>query len=84
MLKRLGMFAAGTLFGTAGLRLLTSKDAKKVYAATTAAVIRAKNDVMKTVTNIREGVDDIYADAKDINARREAAEVVVEDTAEEE
>ena len=26
-----GLFAAGVLFGTAGIKLLSSKDAKKVY-----------------------------------------------------
>ena len=29
-MKRLGLFAAGVLFGTAGLKILSSKDAKKV------------------------------------------------------
>ena len=41
MIKRFGMFAAGVLFGTAGLKILGSKDARKVYAHTTAAVLRA-------------------------------------------
>mgnify|MGYP000986966863 CR=1 FL=1 len=27
-LKKIGMFAAGTLFGTAGVKILSSKDAK--------------------------------------------------------
>ena len=38
-MKKIGMFAAGVLFGTAGLKVLGSKDAKKVYAHTTAAVV---------------------------------------------
>ena len=37
-LKKIGMFAAGTLFGTAGVKILSSKDAKKLYANCTAAV----------------------------------------------
>ena len=36
-MKHLGLFAAGVLFGTAGLKILGSKDAKKVYAHTTAS-----------------------------------------------
>ena len=32
LMKHIGLFAAGLLFGTAGLKILTSKDAKKVYA----------------------------------------------------
>ena len=39
-MKHLGLFAAGVLFGTAGLKILSSKDAKKVYSHTTAAVLR--------------------------------------------
>ena len=80
-MKKIGLFAAGVLFGTAGIKLLGSRDAKKVYAHTTAAVLRAKDCVMKTVTAVREGADDIYAEAKAINERRAEAEAaaVVED-----
>ena len=85
-MKKIGMFAAGVLFGTAGLKVLGSKDAKKVYAHTTAAALRAKESVMTTVTALREGAEDVYADAKAINERRAEAEAaaVVEDTSAEE
>ena len=85
-MKKIGLFAAGVLFGTAGIKLLGSKDAKKVYAHTTAAALRAKEGVMKTVTAVREGADDVYADAKAINERRAEAEAaaVVEDASAEE
>ena len=33
-MKKTGIFAAGVLFGTAGVKLLASKDAKKVYRKT--------------------------------------------------
>ena len=81
-MKKLAMFAAGVLFGTAGIKLLSSKDAKKAYTHTTAAVLRAKDSVMKTVTTARENVEDIYSDAKAINEQRaeDEAAAVVEDT----
>ena len=79
--KKLGLFAAGTLFGTAGIKILTSKDARKVYTEATAAALRAKECVMTTVTNVQEGAGDILADAKAINAAAAEAEVV-EDAAE--
>ena len=84
-MKKLAMFAAG-VFGTAGIKLLSSKDAKKAYTHTTAAVLRAKDSVMKTVTTARENVEDIYSDAKAINEQRaeDEAAAVVEDTSEEE
>lgn len=86
MMKKFGLFAAGVLFGTAGIKMLSSKDAKKVYTHTTAAMLRAKDSVMETVTTVRENAEDIYADAKAINEQRaeEAAAAVVEDTSKEE
>ncbi len=85
-MKKFAMFAAGVLFGTAGIKVLGSKDAKKAYAHTTAAVLRAKDSVMETVTTVREGAEDIYAEAKAINQKRadQAAAAVVEDTSAEE
>lgn len=65
--KKTGIFAAGVLFGTAGIKILSSKDAKKVYTQCTAAVLRAKECVMKTVTNIQENAEDIYAEAQQMN-----------------
>ena len=82
--KHSGVFAAGVLFGTAGIKLLSSKDAKKVYTNCTAAVLRAKDCVMKTVSKVQENAEDIYAEAQQINEDRAAAEGVFEDTAEEE
>ena len=45
--KHTGLFAAGLLLGTAGVKILSSKDAKNVYTKCTAAVLRAKESVMK-------------------------------------
>ncbi len=82
--KKFGAFAGGVLFGTAGLKILSSKDAKKVYTHTTAAVLRAKECVMTTATNIKENAEDILADAKEINENRAVAEEaeVIADVAE--
>ena len=77
--KKTGIFAAGVAFGTAGIKILTSKDAKKLYTNCTAAVLRAKKCVMKTATNIQENAGDIYAEAKAINEEREAAAEAVDD-----
>lgn len=72
------------LFGTAGIKVLSGKDAKKVYTHTTAAVLRAKDSVMETVTTVRENAEDIYADAKAINQQRaqRKADAVIEDASE--
>lgn len=72
--KTTGIFAAGVLFGTAGIKLLSSKDAKKVYTNCTAAVLRAKEYVMKTAVTVQENAEDIYAEAQQINEDRAAKE----------
>ena len=81
--KKTGIFAAGVLFGTAGIKVLSSKDAKKLYTNCTAAVLRATECVLKTATTIQENAEDVYAEAQQINEDRAAAEEVVEDTADE-
>lgn len=80
--KKIGLFAAGVLFGTAGIKILASKDAKKVYANCTAAVLRAKDCVMDTANSVQENAEDILAEARQINEERAAKDCVVEDEAE--
>ncbi len=60
----------GFLFGSAGLKLLSSRDAKKAYTHATAAALRMKESVMETVTTVQENAADILASAKDLNAQR--------------
>ena len=69
-----------------GRKLLSSKDAKKFYTNCTAAVLRAKDSLMKTATTVQENAGDILAEAQQINeerAAKEAAEAeIVEETEE--
>ena len=76
--KHLAVFAGGVLFGSAGLKLLTSQDAKKAYIHVAAAALRIKDFVMETVTTVEENAADIVASAKDLNVQR--GETEVEDT----
>ena len=71
---KLACFAGGTLFGSFGLKLLTSKDAKKAYIHATAAGLRVNDSVMGTVTAVQENAADILASAKDLNEQRAAKE----------
>ena len=82
---KIALFVGGALFGSAGLKLLGSKDARKVYTQVTAAALRCKDEVMRNVECVQEGCSDILADAKAINAGREekeAAAVIEDSTAE--
>ncbi len=80
-LKKIALFVGGTLFGSVGFKLLSSKDAKKVYAHTAAAALRMRESVLDTVATVQESVSDIMAEANDINAHREG-ETEIENTVE--
>ena len=77
---KLGLFAGGVLFGTAGLKILSSREARKVYTYSTAAALRAKDEIMTKVTTIKENAEDIFADAKDINEKCAEKKEVIEDS----
>ena len=79
--KDIALFVGGALFGSAGIKLLSSKDAKKVYTHATAAALRVKESVMTTVNTVQENAADILASAQDINQARTEQEEAVEDTA---
>lgn len=91
IIPKIACFVGGTLFGSVGIKLLTSKDAKKAYVHVTAAGLRAKDCVMTTVDTVQENANDILASAQDLNeeraareeAEREAAEIADTETSEE-
>lgn len=72
--KNFALFAGGVLFGTAGIKILCSKDVKKVYVEGTAAVLRAKDCIMKTVESVQENAEDILEEAKLTNEKRVSEE----------
>lgn len=84
---KLACFAGGVLFGTFGLKMLSSKDAKKAYVQATAAGLRVKDMVMETVTTVQENAADVLASAREQNevrVAREAEEAAAAELKEEE
>ena len=81
-----GLFVGGMLFATKGIELLASKTAHKAYVQATAFGLRCKDEVMEGVTNVREGCEDIYAEAIELNEERanepEVEPQVIEDKSE--
>jgi hypothetical protein len=71
---KIALFAGGVLFGSAGFKLLGSRDARKAYSHVTAAALRCKDSVMRGVELVQDNCSDILADAKTINSEREKAE----------
>ena len=77
--KKTGIFAAGVLFRTAGVRVLAGSDAKKFHTACSAAALCARVAVLKTAATIQSNAEDIYAEAQQINEERAAGEQVIGD-----
>ena len=78
---KLACFVGGALFGSFGVKLLSSKDAKKAYVHVTAAGLRMKDSVMETVTTVQENAADIMASAKELNEELAAKEAEEADAA---
>ena len=76
IIPKIACFVGGTLFGSVGVKLLTSKDAKKAY------VHVAKDCVMTTVDTVQENANDILASAQDLNEERAAREEAEREAAE--
>lgn len=72
--RKVGIFAGGAVLGIVGLKLLSSRDAKKVYTHCTAAALRAKDYIVDQATVLQENCADIYEEAKKINEDRVAEE----------
>ena len=78
--------AGGFLLGTAGIKFLKSKDAKKAYVHVTAAALRCADEVIKETTVVKENCQDILAEARDINEERmvKEAKQIINDVSEDE
>lgn len=69
-LEKIKLLGYGFLLGTAGVKVLGSPDAKKVYTQVTAAAMRGVDEVTRVATSIKENCEDIAAEAKQINEQR--------------
>ena len=67
--ERLMTAAAGALAATLGVRIIWSRDARKLYTAGTAAVLREKDRILAGATNFKADCEDILADAREINEK---------------
>ena len=87
-LSKVACFVGGALFGTVGLKVLSTKEAKSAAVKVTATGLRVKDSVMDTVTLVQENVADVLAEAKELNesrakeAEKEESEAVIEDALE--
>ena len=81
-----GLFVGGMLFQAKGIDLLKSERFHKAYVEATALGLRCRDEVLKNVTTVREGCEDIYAEAVELNEERakapETEAEVIEDRSE--
>ncbi|MGF3065818.1 DUF6110 family protein [Facklamia sp. P12945] len=64
--KSSGLFLGGALFGTLGLKVLTSKKAKETYAHVIAKSYQLKDELDANVSTIKQHTDDVLSDAQEI------------------
>ena len=85
----IGWFLGGLLVGAKGKDIFGSKDAKKIYSKVLSYGLDAKDCILETTDSLRENLEDVYAEAKEMQGTRaeqkemdnEAA--IIEDTADE-
>lgn len=74
MWKRALFFVGGMVFGSAGFKLLGSKDAKNCYTKALAAGMRGYDALAKSGQKLQSGAEEIVANAKEINEERKLQE----------
>ncbi|MCR8968451.1 DUF6110 family protein [Facklamia sp. 7083-14-GEN3] len=74
--KSSGLFLGGALFGTLGLKVLTSKKAKEKYAEMIASSYQFKDELDASVSSIKQHTDDVLADAQEIYQARKQEEQI--------
>ena len=72
--KFVATFLGGVVFGSAGFKALSSREAKHAYAGAAATGLRVKDYVMNTVEKIQASADDVLAEAKVINEKKDMEE----------
>lgn len=77
--KKSSLFAGGVLFGTLGLKLLASKEAKHVYAKAVAASYKIKDGIDETVSQVKQHTDDVLEEARDLYEEDKAQSLTVEE-----
>lgn len=70
---KIGLAATAVALGTAGVLILTSDDAKKVYTRVTAAALRAKDAMKDAASDVARSCSEILDDAVAYNEERAAA-----------
>ncbi len=80
---KLNCFLGGLLVGTAGVKALSTNEARTVYVHTAAAGLRAKDCALATATKLREEAEDVLEDAKRLNEKKAVCceKEVIEDLA---
>lgn len=69
--KKGSLFIGGFLFGSAGFKLLSSKEAKNIYSHGLSKAFKIKDSIDTSLSAIKQHADDVQANARDIYYREE-------------
>lgn len=69
-------FLGGVLFGTLGLKVLTGKDAKRLYANVIAKGYEARDEIEASIDHVKQQGEDVLADAQAIYEAKKEAEAL--------
>ncbi|MGT2771971.1 DUF6110 family protein [Streptococcus marimammalium] len=75
--KSSGLFVGGVLFGTVGLKLLSSKNAKAKYAKVIAKSYQVKDELDSSLSVVKQHTDDVLADAREIYEAKKQKELAL-------
>lgn len=64
--KKSSLFVGGVLFGSLGLKVLASKEAKHVYAKAVATSYKLKDGVDAAVSQVKQHANDVLEEANDL------------------
>lgn len=77
--KKSGLFLGGLAFGTVGLKLLASKDAKHLYAKAVASSYKMKDGIDASISQVKQHADDVLAEAKDLYEEDKVSSQLIEE-----
>ncbi len=86
----IGWFLGGLLVGAKGKEIFGSKDAKKVYSKVLSYGLDAKDCILETTDSLKENLEDVYAEAKEMQGTRaeqkekEKEAAIIDDAADDE
>lgn len=76
--KKTALFVGGMIAGSVSSKAVACPCFKKAAVKTTAVVLKAKDCILDKVSKVQANVEDVIAEAKEVNETKSVEEVKVE------